>query len=147
MDDSLLIKGEDNRFFIEITNKGLSDAKFLEIEIGLGQYELLTTRNHYIGDIDSDDFDSVRINAFFNKNVGSVVNMPVTVTYRDDLNQEYIDTRNINLKVYNEGRAVELGLVEKSVGGNYVIGIFLIIVLYLIYRRLKKKSLGKRVNK
>jgi len=147
VDDSLLIKGEDNRFFIEITNKGLSDAKFLEIEIGLGQYELLTTRNHYIGDIDSDDFDSVRINAFFNKNVGSVVNMPVTVTYRDDLNQEYIDTRNINLKVYNEGRAVELGLVEKSVGGNYVIGIFLIIVLYLIYRMLKKKSLGKRVNK
>ena len=133
VDDSLLIKGEDNRFFIEITNKGLSDAKFLEIEIGLGQYELLTTRNHYIGDIDSDDFDSVRINAFFNKNVGSVVNMPVTVTYRDDLNQEYIDTRNINLKVYNEGRAVELGLVEKSVGGNYVIGIFLIIVLILVF--------------
>lgn len=147
VDDSLILKGKDNEFFVEITNKGLSDAKFVEIEIGLGQYEILGGNKHYIGDIDSDDFDSVKINAFIDKKVGNVINMPVTVIYRDDLNNEYRDTINVNLKAYTEDRAVELGLMEKSVSGSYIVGIVFIVILYLIYRRLKKRAIAKKNSK
>tara|TARA_Y100000310_G_scaffold279332_1_gene298373 strand:- start:41 stop:931 length:891 start_codon:yes stop_codon:yes gene_type:complete len=147
IEDGLLLKGQDNEFFIKITNKGLSDAKFVEIEIGQGQYNLLVGNKQYIGDIDSDDFDSVKVNAFFNRNVGNSVNLPVTVIYKDDLNKEYRETFNLNLQVYTEDRAVELGLMEKSFNSGYVVGIVFIIVLYLVYRRLRKKARDKRNGK
>jgi hypothetical protein len=139
VEDSLLLKGTDNEFFIKITNKGLSDAKFVEIEVGQGQYQLLVGNSHYIGDIDSDDFDSVKLNAFFKDNIGNNINMPVTVIYRDDLNKEYREVFNLNLHVYTENRAVELGLMEKQVGSGYIVGLVFIVILYLVYRRLKKK--------
>lgn len=139
VEDSLLLKGTDNEFFIKITNKGLSDAKFVEIEVGQGQYQLLVGSSHYIGDIDSDDFDSVKLNAFFKDNIGNNINMPVTVIYRDDLNKEYREVFNLNLHVYTENRAVELGLMEKQVGSGYIVGLVFIVILYLVYRRLKKK--------
>ena len=137
--NDLLLKGQNNEFFVKITNKGLSDAKFVEIEIGSGQYDLLVGNKQYIGDIDSDDFDSIKVNAFFKNNVRDNVNLPVTVIYRDDLNNEYRDIFNVNLNLYTRDRAVELGLIEKGVNKDYIIGIVLIIVLYLIYRKLKKK--------
>ena len=139
VEDSLLLKGTDNEFFIKITNKGLSDAKFVEIEVGQGQYQLLVGNSHYIGDIDSDDFDSVKLNAFFKDNIGNNINMPVTVIYRDDLNKEYREVFNLNLHVYTENRAVELGLMEEQVGSGYIVGLVFIVILYLVYRRLKKK--------
>ena len=142
-EDGLLLKGKDNEFFVKITNKGLSDAKFVEIEVGSGQYNLLVGNKQYIGDIDSDDFDSVKLNAFFDRNVGNSVNLPVTVIYRDDLNNQYREDFNVNLDLYTEDRAVELGLMERQVGKSYIVGIVLIVVLYFIYRRLKKKLKNK----
>lgn len=146
VEDGLLLKGKDNEFFVTITNKGLSDAKFVEVQLGDGQYNVLVGDNQYIGDIDSDDFDSVKVNAYFDKNVGNIVNLPVIVSYRDDLNNQYTDNFNVNLNLYNEDRAVELGLMEKSVSSGYIVGIVFIIILYLIYRRLKKRA-SKKNNK
>ncbi len=146
VEDSLLLKGRDNEFFVTITNKGLSDAKFVEVMIGEGQYDILSGKKQYIGDIDSDDFDSVKVNAYFDKKVGNSVNLPVQVVYRDDLNNMYTDNFNVNLELYTEDRAVELGLMEKSVSGSYIVGIVLIIILYIVYRRLKKR-LKNRGNK
>jgi len=143
IEDSLLLKGKDNEFFIKVTNKGLSDAKFVEIKVGEGQYNILEGSSQYIGDIDSDDFDSVKVKAYFDKGVGNDLNIPVTLIYKDDLNKEYSDTFNLNLKVYTEDKAVELGLMEKSVSGSYIIGIVFIIILYLVYRRLKNKLKNK----
>ncbi len=100
---------------------------------------MLVGNKQYLGDIDSDDFDSIKINAFFKSNVGNNVNLPVTVIYRDDLNNEYRDVFNVNLNLYTRNRAVELGLIERGVNKGYIIGIILIVVFYLIYRKLKKR--------
>lgn len=146
VEDSLLLKGKDNEFFVTITNKGLSDAKFVEVQLGEGQYDILVGDSQYIGDIDSDDFDSVKVNAYFDSKVGNIVNLPVIVSYRDDLNNEYTDNFNVNLNLYTEERAVELGLMEKQVGSGYIVGIVFIIILYLVYRRLKKRASMKKKN-
>lgn len=143
VDDSLILKGQDNEFSLEINNKGLSDAKFVEVEIGQGQYELISSKRQYIGDIDSDDFESFRVKAFFKDSVGNVVNMPVTVIYKDDLNNQYTEVFNVNLNVYSESKAVELGLMEKNNTFGYVIGILFIVVLYFVYRRLRKRAKEK----
>lgn len=140
VDDALLLKGQGNEILVKVTNKGLSDAKFVEVEIGSSTYfNLLSSERQYIGDIDSDDFDSVKLKVFFNENTPNKVNLPVTVIYKDDLNKEYREDFNINLNVYTEKRAIELGLMDKNKAPGYIFGITLIVVLYFVYRRLKKK--------
>jgi len=140
IEDDLILKGRDSEFVIRVTNKGLSDAKFVEVEIGKGKYDLLVNNNQYIGDIGSDDFDSVKLKIFIRKDVGNSIKFPVTVIYKDDLNKEYRETLNLFLNVYDENEAIKLGLIEKNNSFSYIIGIVITLILYLVYRNLKKKS-------
>jgi len=140
VEDSLLLKDKNNEILIRVTNKGLSDAKFVELIVNKGQFNLLSSDRHYIGDIDSDDFDSLKLKVFFKENVPNNVNLPVTIIYKDDLNKEYREEFNINLKVYTKQRAIELGLMKRNRTAGYVVGIVLIVVLYIIYRNLKKRA-------
>lgn len=138
-ENNILLKGENNEFFIKITNKGLSDAKFVELEIGRGKYDLLSEKKYYIGDIDSNDFESIKIETFFKKDVPNNVNLPVNIIYKDELNKEYIDNFNLNLKVYSKTEAINLGLLEKNNATLYISGIVLTGIIYFIYRKLKRK--------
>lgn len=138
-ENSILLKGKNNQFFIKVTNKGLSDAKFVELEIEKGKYDLLSEKKYYIGDIDSNDFESIKIETFFKKDVPNNVNLPVNVIYKDELNKEYINNFNLNLRVYSETEAINLGLLEKNNVAMYIFGIVLTGIIYFIYRGLKKK--------
>ena len=141
IENDLLLKGKKNEVLVRVTNKGLSNSKFLELEIIESNYfDLLSQKKHYLGNIDSDDFDSIKINFFFKERIPDFINLPITVFYKDNLNNEYKENFNIPLKVYTENKAVELGLLKKSRIFSYVIGIILVIILYIIYRKLKAKA-------
>ena len=117
----------------------MSDAKFVELEINKGKYNLLSEKKYYIGDIDSNDFESIKIETFFEKDSPNNINLPVSIIYKDELNKEYQDSFDLNLRVYSESEAIKLGLLENSNTVLYVFGILLTGVIYFIYRRLKKK--------
>ena len=141
IENDLLLKGKKNEVLVRVTNKGLSNSKFLELEIIESNYfDLLSQKKYYIGNIDGDDFDSIKINVFFKERIPDSINLPITVFYKDNLNNEYKENFNIPLKVYTENKAVELGLLKKSRIFSYVTGIILVIILYIIYRRLKAKA-------
>ena len=141
IENDLLLKGKKNEVLVRVTNKGLSNSKFLELEIIESNYfDLLSQKKYYIGNIDGDDFDSIKINVFFKERIPDSINLPITVFYKDNLNNEYKENFNIPLKVYTENKAVELGLLKKSRIFSYVTGIILVIILYIIYRRLKSKA-------
>jgi hypothetical protein len=146
VEDGLLLKGRSSDLNIKITNKGLSDVNFLELEVldGIG-YEIISGNRQYIGDVDSDDFDSIEMKVLFG-NRDSVV-LPIVVLYKDDLNNEYRELFDIKLDVYSESRAVEIGLMEKNNTVSYVVGILFILILFYIYRRLRKRARNKKVRK
>ena len=143
VDSNLLLKGKDNEITVRITNKGLSDATFVEAEIGSGSFNLLSPKKQYIGNVDSDDFDTINVNVFFKENAPDSINFPVTIIYKDDLNKEYREDFNLGLSVYDESRAVSLGLMERNNVPTYVTGILLIVILYFVYRRLRKRARNK----
>jgi hypothetical protein len=53
--DSVLLENQKNKMQIQITNSGLGAAKFLSVQIGSGNYDVLSSNTFYIGDLDSDD--------------------------------------------------------------------------------------------
>jgi len=136
--DGFLVKNKNNELEISITNRGLSKAKFLEIGLGDGGlYDILSQKQIYIGDLDSDDFDSVGFDIYV-KDTGSVA-IPVTLKYRDALNNEYTESKIVQVKVYSQKEAIRLGLINKSNTLTYFIVIVILVVVWIVYRKIKKR--------
>ena len=144
-EDSLLLKGQNNELSIKIINKGLSDVKFLEVEIGNSNYfTLLSSSKIYIGDIDKDDFETEDLNIFFKENSPSTINLPVNLVYKDITNKKYEESFSVNLRVYSREQALQLGLIQRSYT-SYIVGIVVFLILvYIIYRTVKKRRLKKK---
>lgn len=144
--EGMLIKGQNNEVNIQITNKGISDVKFLEAEIGENGYNLLSPSIAYIGDIDSNDFQTTGFKIFIPANSLNTISIPVTITYNDVLNKEYTKSFNVDARAYSLQEAQSLGLVAKSKAGTYISIIVLLVVVYIVYRIIKR-ILRKRKEK
>jgi len=141
LENGLLLKGQEKEITLQLTNKGLSNAKFLEIEIAdLNSYNILSSNKIYIGDLDSDDFDSVTFDVYFKPNAPDTVTLPVVVRYKDSINNEYTETSSLQLKVYSSEKAIELELMKKNNTGNYIGALVILVVLYYIYKKFKKRK-------
>ncbi len=147
IEDGLLLKPKENEIDVKIINKGLSDVRFLEVEIGSSTYfDILSNKQVYIGDIDSDDFDSADFKLYFKSNAPNSLTIPISVKYKDAVNNEYNQDFDLEVKVYTKDKAIELGLIEKNNTKLYAgIGVG-VVVLYIIYRRLKKRRKIKRMK-
>jgi hypothetical protein len=143
-DSVVLIKGKENEIIIKIINSGLSDAKFVYLETSeVSGIKFLTNKEQYIGDVDSDDFDSVKYKIHLDSNALNSINLPVILKYKDATNKEYTETETIILKAYSLKEARVLGLVEKKSYGFYIlIGVF--SGGYFVYRIIKKRKLKKK---
>lgn len=134
--EGFLIQGEESKILVKVINDGLSDVKFVSIETTESG---VSPRYEYLGNLDSDDFDSVEYSVF----VGDVSSLQVafTLRYKDAVNKDLVQTEVLSLPVYSRGEAQKLGLIEKP---NYLpyLGILLVILLFVLYRirrRLKKR--------
>jgi hypothetical protein len=135
----LLLKGNEDKISVKVVNKGLSNVKFLEIEIKKASYYSITSPERvYIGDLDSNDFDSGDFTVYFKETAPPTVNVPVTLRYRDILNKEYEETFNLDAHVYSQEQAINLGLIKRNNTFVYVIVVIVLIVIYIIYRRIRK---------
>lgn len=146
-EDSTILKGENTEISIKIINKGLADVKFLEIELGsFSGGKLISSSNSYIGDVDSNDYQTSQYNIFVNADAPNIINIPVYMIYKDSLNKEYSAQENLNVRVYSLEDAYDLGLVKKSNLSTIIFFIILLIVIYIIYRIIKRIRKNKKEN-
>ncbi len=143
-EDSVLIRGQENTFSIKVVNSGLSDIKFTYVTVtDIVGVKFLSEKEQYIGNIDSDDFDSVEYEAYINPNAPNPIKLLVTLRYRDATNKEFTEQKEVTLRIYSLKEAQEFGLVKKP---NYIMyfGIGISVAVYIGYRILKKRKLKKR---
>ena len=138
------MKSQSYTFTLKIVNSGLSDIKFLYvIASDASGMKFLSEKEQYIGDIDSDDFDSVDYNVVVNADASNTISLPVTLTFMDATNKEFTETSSLVLKTYSLKEARELGLVDKPKVTAYVV-IFILVVGYIVYRTIRKRKLKKK---
>jgi hypothetical protein len=138
--DSVLIRGKENTFSIKLINSGLADVKFVYLTVNdINGIKFLSEKEQYIGNIDSDDSDSLEYFVYINKDSSKIINLPVILQFKDTTNKEFIETKNIVLKTYSLKEAQDLGLVKKP---NYTISIIIgiLILSYFIYRIRKRRK-------
>ncbi len=137
--DSMLIRGKENTFSIKIVNSGLSDIKFTYLTVSdTAGIKFISEKEQYIGDIDSDDFDSVEYTAYISESAPSLIKLPVILKYRDTTNREFAEQEEVLLRIYSLKEAQELGFIKKP---NYFIflGAGISVLFYIGYRRIRKK--------
>jgi hypothetical protein len=147
VDNSILIKGENSDLSIKIINSGLGGARLLSIEIKQANgIRNLGSAKDYIGDIDSDDFDSAIFKVSISENAPSMINLPVEINYRDSRNNEIKESKTLTLTAYTTEQAIQLGLIKKSNIGIIISSIVVLIILFLIYRTIRKRLKKKRLE-
>jgi len=140
IEDSISLKGRVNEISMRIINKGLSDLRFLEIRLlESSGYKIISQSQIYIGDLDSDDFENAEFKIYLNANANNNIEFPVIINYKDTLNNAYSRQESVLLRVYSEEEAKSLGLIAGSNTGIIITAVIAVIVLYIIYRFIRKK--------
>lgn len=135
---SILKPGESGDIEVSIINSGLIDVKFLKIKLLDGEYKKLSADTIYIGDLDSDDTDTVKFKIYANPTKEKKTTLRFLIHYYDKNNNEYTEYRNLTLNLYSSYEISKYNLREKP---NYVIALLIIIALaigYFFYKRKRK---------
>lgn len=135
--DGYLIQGTEQEISIKIINDELSDVKFLSVQIGnSNKYQINSPLYEYIGNLDSDDEDSIEYK-IHTISTDKTVSIPVTIKYKDSTNKDYTKTETLTFPIYTKKEAQNKGLIDKP---NYILyGIIILIILIFIFYRIVKR--------
>lgn len=119
-------------FAIRIVNRGLSEVRFVEAQIPDGDNYHVAPEDAevYVGNIDSDDWETLRVRVTTD---ASEIQVPLTYIYRDAFNNQQERTQSFTVEV-----------PPQQTGGASGLVVFLVIVVVLVigiiwWRRRKKK--------
>ena len=121
---------------IKFVNNDVADIKFLTVELMESErYEILSPKKVYVGDLDSDDFESVdyRIKV---KGRDEIL-VPLKITYKDAMNNPVSDEVAAVLTLHS---GKDLGKVKSTTTRNVIIGLVVVGVSWWFYRRWKRKK-------
>ncbi|MFP4403211.1 MAG: COG1361 S-layer family protein [Candidatus Woesearchaeota archaeon] len=125
----------------KFVNKGLGVIKFLNVEIEKSEdFEILSSNNVYLGNIDSDDFDFADFNIYVKEGVEELM-IPIKYEFFDSNNNKYEMREEIKVNLFTEERLNELGFIEEKNNLPIIILVVVLIlgfVIYRFYRRCKK---------
>lgn len=133
--------GSKGSISIKFVNKGFSDVKFLDVVLKeTDKFEILSNPEVYIGNIDSDDYESADYDLLIKEGIEGPVELPLKVEYRNSNGKMYSEDVSLKLSIYT-GDALKQ---RANVGGNSSVGILIIIVIVvsgiLVWRWRKKKK-------
>lgn len=137
VDDTDLLKDKMiGTITLKIVNKGFNDVKFLNLKITeTEEFEILSASpEEYIGNLDSDDFETVEFKLML-KN-GEELEIPLELEYKDMNNNPYTKNLVVKLKIHS---AKELGQDGDSKTIWFVL-VIIVVAGYFIYKRRKKKK-------
>ncbi|MAG08018.1 hypothetical protein CMO89_00955 [Candidatus Woesearchaeota archaeon] len=132
--------GDTGDVVIKFVNKGVTDLKFLDVKLkGCSDYKLLSPDNVYVGNIDSDDYETADFNLHIQTAKPEVL-LPLSLEYRDANNKEFNEDVNLILDIYSKSEAKKLGLKTGSKGVGIFIVIIIVVAGLVVYRRWKKRK-------
>ena len=137
---TLHVKEKPGKIVLSVSNVGSSTLKYTSTNLLPSEdYEILGQDALYLGNIDSDDFETAEFTLYVKTNKESVP-INAKLTYKDAYNREYTSQENLNLKLYPESLAVKYGLEQASSKVGVIVIIIIVAVGYYAYKRWKKKK-------
>lgn len=128
--------GSTGQVVISIADTGASGLNYLVMELADGEgYNVISSRKVYVGNLQSDDFETASYDVHILASAKKSVNLAATLTYKDDYNKEYTEKASLPLKVYSIAEAQQYGLMAPV---NYVamiipMAIQILLLVFAVY--------------
>jgi hypothetical protein len=136
-DTNELKKGTDSKISIRFVNKGLTNVKFLTSIIEENSdYNIISSKEVYVGKIDSDDYQTADYTLNVKKIKDGRVTIPLTIEYMDANNQKYTEQKELSVAVSGSSSKVSFGMV--------MFVVICAVIGYFVYRKWEKKQEAKR---
>lgn len=132
--------GKTGDISIRLVNEGLGNIKFLNVKLMPSDtLDIISSDSSYVGDLKAGETDTA---TFKIQPKAGDVTLKLSFDYKDQNNKDYTITKNLEMKVYTEQEAVQLGIIQKNNSMIYL-GIILVVILYFIIRNILKKRRKK----
>ena len=132
-ESSILRDNTGGTILVKIVNRGLSEAKFLNVKILPTGVVSAEPEIFYVGSLDSDDFDTLEYRVFVKGANAKYAVLPLELSFRDANNREYTENSSVSIRLYSEEEIATLGL-EPSVGFPWLIVVIVLAGAFLIYK-------------
>ena len=124
--------GERGKVTVSVSNVAPLDAKFVNLELlDSKYYQVISQKSIYIGDLESDDFDTVEYDIYAKKTKDWKVPLDFLVRYKDAYNNELEYKKTLYLETYSYFGQLKYGI--KSPKGIFRFIIFVAIIVFLYY--------------
>lgn len=134
---SELVEGKKGTLSIKIINSGLNAVKFTAINsLQSEEFTQLSQNNFYLGDIDSDDFQTIDLELIPSRK--GTLNIPMQMNFKDSNNKEYAQNFFVPVVVYSLEEAKQLG-IEKQENSFWLFVIGAVIFALVVLRFVRKK--------
>lgn len=148
MDPEVIINLDDKSVYqanskgdvsIGVYNTGVSSVKFASLELKESQdYEILSNPVIYLGNIDSDDYETADFNIYSNKEDPK---LSFELNYKDEFNKEYTKSGDLIVNTYSREDAKKYGFVQgKNNSWIFLVVLVLIIGGWFWFKKHKKKK-------
>jgi hypothetical protein len=137
--------GNTGEVIVKFVNKGFSEIKFMYVVLEEGEnFEVLSPKESYLGNIDSDDYETAEYEIYVDPKVNGEIILPITIEYKDSNNNPY--TKNIKLqnRIYTSEEAKKFGIVKSGGTGGIVVVLIIVGIGLFFYRRWKKRKNNKQ---
>jgi len=131
--------GAAGEMTIKIVNKGLPDMKFVNVKLNKSdKYRVMSPAEVYIGNIDSDDYETADFKLYVEKTSEKKIVLPLSIQYKDANNKDYKNIVNLELPLYTSSEAKKLGLVQGNGKLTWILLIVLAVAGFFGYKIWKK---------
>ena len=133
----ILIVNNKGTVVLKVVDQGILDSKFVRLSISpTDNLQILSQKDQYIGDIDSDDYETESFDVF--PKTSGELKLPVTITFSDALGNKFSQSKVLTLKVYSAEEAKQLGIIKTNKLAGVLVLLLVIVIGYILYKRFKK---------
>ena len=132
--------GKAGEIVVKVVNKGVTDIKFMNVKLGKSNnYKIISSDEVYLGNIDSDDFETADFDLFVENTNEKQVELPLTLEYKDANNNNYRDRISLKLDLYTAAEAKKFGLKKENGTVGFLIIVAIVVAGLFYYRKRTKK--------
>jgi len=142
-DKTIYKENQKGTVVFSIANRGNANLNYLEVEIVEQPelYKILGKTNVYIGNLESDDFDTAEFEIFTKNSKYNVLPVKINVKYKDDYGKIFEQVHSVDIELLNQMESYKYGLEQpQGVGAVFNIMLLVIILAFMAFMLLDLKN-------
>ena len=121
------------RVIISISNIGTGRLNYLRTTlIESNDYTILSPKNVYLGNLESDDFETADYQLFVESDKDEI-KLILIVEYKDEFNNNYEDNKEVTLRLYSGEDLFRFNFESREANTNQIITIMILLLLSVFW--------------